>query len=227
MESGNVFKYTIAISIAVHGVVFIKSPNFSVNPVKITEPRVELNYLKDLKPPLKREKIDPPKKDPFLELPSRIVVNDRIPPPFTDTENSPKMPRSEPMQRGRLLQGADFIKPRTAALKNNISLFSPDINISKNPAYIGYYQISREKIKRAAYQQNYTGREEGEVTVSFVIASDGTLRQVRLVEQGSCGSPYLRDIAVAAVKEAAPFPRFPKELDYPQIPFTLTITFQH
>lgn len=226
MESGNVFKYTIAISLAVHGVVFLNSPHFNLNQAKKDQPQIELNYLKDLKQPLKQQK-DPAKKDPFLKLPPRIVANERIPPPFEQVQNSPKGPGSGSMSRQRLLGDAPFLKAHAAAEKNNISLSSPDVNISKNPAYISYYQISREKIKRAAYQQNYGGREEGEVTVSFVIKSDGTLQQVRLVENGSSASPYLGDIAVSSVKEAAPFPKFPRELDYPQIPFTLTITFQN
>ena len=162
-------------------------------------------------------------------MPSKIVAANRLPPPSFGEAGAPaKIERSDSLVRGRLLQGTDFMKARSgAAVGKKITLSSPDANIAKNPAYIGYYQFGRERIKRAAYQQNYGGREEGEVTVSFVIASDGSLRQIRLVEEASCPSPYLREIAVSSVKEAAPFPKFPAELDYPQIPFTLTITFQN
>lgn len=225
MESASVFKYTFAISIVVHGFVFLKSPHFSVDAAKKPEAKMEFNYIKDVKKQPEKPLFKQAKAEALPKLPSRIVADNRVPPPFGGTDSATKPEQANPARRSSLLQGEDFVK-RTASVKNTVSLSSPDANISKNPAYIGYYQISREKIRRCAYQQNYGGREEGEVTVSFVIAKDGSLRQVRLVEAGSCRSAYLREIAVSSVKEAAPFPAFPKELDYPQIPFTLTITFQ-
>jgi TonB family protein len=100
-----------------------------------------------------------------------------------------------------------------------------DLDKINNPSYIGYYQIVREKIKRSAYQ-NYTGTEIGEVTVSFIVSSDGYLRDLRLVEEKSSSTEYLRETALRSIKDASPFPEFPKELDYPQLSFNLAITFE-
>lgn len=229
MESGRVFKLALSISVVAHSVIFFKGTNFNIIPAQKNAAQIEVNYLREVKAPEQKGQKGPAKSDLFLKLPSKIIAANRLPPPsFNQTGGPSKVEKPDSMARGRLLQGTDFIKSRSgAAVSKKITLSSPDVNIAKNPAYIGYYQFGRERIKRAAYQQNYAGREEGEVTVSFVIASDGTLRQIRLVEETSCPSPYLREIAISSVKDAAPFPKFPPELDYPQIPFTLTITFQN
>ncbi|MDP2905447.1 MAG: energy transducer TonB [Candidatus Omnitrophota bacterium] len=221
----------MSISVVAHSVIFFKSTDFNILPAQKNAAKIEVNYLiKRVKqPPEQNGQLGPAKSDSFLKLPSKIVAANRLPPPsFGEAGTPAKIERSDSMVRGRLLQSTDFMKARSgAAISKKITLSSPDANIAKNPAYIGYYQFNRERIKRAAYRQNYAGKEEGEVTVSFVIASDGALKHIRLVEEVSCPSPYLRNIAVESIREAAPFPKFPSELDYPQIPFTLTITFQN
>jgi TonB family protein len=64
------------------------------------------------------------------------------------------------------------------------------------------------------------------VYLSFIISTEGYLREVRLVEEKSSFSPYLREIALRSIKEASPFPDFPKELDYPQLTFNVVISFE-
>ena len=128
------------------------------------------------------------------------------------------------------MRNLDFAKPSAArldilAIKKKITLPPIEMNKINNPSYISYYQIVREKIKRAAYQ-NYTCRETGEITISFVISSDGILKDLRLLEERSSASEYLREIALRSVKDASPFPNFPKELDYPRLSFNLAITFE-
>ena len=94
-----------------------------------------------------------------------------------------------------------------------------------SPSYVQYYQIVREKIRRSAYY-NYSRTEIGEVYISFIISSDGVLKETRLVEEKSCSSQYLRDIALRSIKDASPFPNFPKELDYPNLSFNVVISFE-
>ena len=103
----------------------------------------------------------------------------------------------------------------------------PPVDLDKinNPSYVSYYQIVREKIRRAAYQ-NYTHTDTGEVYVTFVISNDGYLKASRLVEEKTTAAAYLHDIALKSVKEASPFPNFPKELDYPELSFNVVISFE-
>jgi len=83
----------------------------------------------------------------------------------------------------------------------------------------------REKIRRAAYQ-NYSRIDTGEVFLSFIISNDGYVRDTNLVEEKSSTNFYLREIALRSIKEASPFPNFPKELDYPQLSFNVVISFE-
>lgn len=107
-----------------------------------------------------------------------------------------------------------FSRPDIIAIKKKITL--PEIDAIKidNPSYISYYQIVREKIRRSAYQ-NYSRNETGEVYLSFVISRDGYIRGINLVESRTNAGNYLKGIASRSMKEASPFPNFPKELDYP------------
>lgn len=117
------------------------------------------------------------------------------------------------------------LKPDIIPIKKKISLPPVEMTKISNPSYISYYQLVRERIRRSAYQ-NYSRTETGEIFLSFVIAQDGSLRDVRLIEEKSTPSYYLRDIAARSIRAAAPFPPFPKELDYPQLSFNVIISFE-
>ena len=118
-----------------------------------------------------------------------------------------------------------FVKPDIIAVKKKITLPPIDLDKINNPSYISYYQIVREKIRRAAYQ-NYTRAEVGEAYLSFLISSDGSLKAMHLIEEKSSPSVYLKEISLRSIKEASPFPNFPKELDYPQLSFNVVISFE-
>jgi outer membrane biosynthesis protein TonB len=117
------------------------------------------------------------------------------------------------------------LKPDIIPIKKKITLPPVEMTKISSPSYISYYQLVREKIRRSAYQ-NYSKTETGEIFLSFVIAQDGSLRDVRLVEDKSTPSYYLRDIASRSIRASAPFPMFPKELDYPQLSFNVIISFE-
>lgn len=161
------------------------------------------------------------RQDPFLKLDSKVVAGTRIPPPYIEQSRGPKaLPDSF----------SEFPKPTFASpdlmiIKKKITL--PPIEMAKidNPSYISYYQIVREKIRRSAYQ-NYNRNETGEVYVSFIISNDGYIKGVRLVEEKTTANNYLRNIALRSVKDASPFPNFPRELDYPQLSFNIIISFE-
>ncbi|MCX5713606.1 MAG: energy transducer TonB [Candidatus Omnitrophica bacterium] len=116
-------------------------------------------------------------------------------------------------------------KPDIIAVKKKITLPPIDLDKINNPSYVSYYQIVREKIRRTAYQ-NYTRTEQGEVFLSFVISSDGYIKEIRVVEDKSSSNPYLLETSVKSIKGAAPFPNFPKELDYQQLSFNVVISYE-
>jgi TonB family protein len=194
-----------------------------------------------------------PKPEPFLRLDSKIIVgNRRAPLPYVEpadtsvgtkvapnrSENNtlandsaqahglPSFGQSQ-AENNKTLEFSKpiFTNPEMTAFKKKISL--PAIEMAKidNPSYISYYQIVREKIRRSAYQ-NYTHNETGEVYVSFIISNDGYLKDVHLVEEKTTVNDYLKDIALRSIRDASPFPNFPKELDYPQLSFNIIISFE-
>jgi TonB family protein len=224
MFSSRIFQITFLVSLIAHGAILLHNPDLTLFSPNKKEQKIEVSYVK---PPAeaKTEVKNPlPKSEQFLKLPPQITADKRIPPPFIDMEGFFKGSK-EISSRSPDFTKPAFIKPDIIAIKKKITLPPIDMDKINNPSYISYYQIVREKIRRAAYQ-NYTRTETGEVYLSFIISSDGYLREVRLLEEKSSGVAYLKEIALRSIKDASPFPNFPKELDYPQLSFNVVISFE-
>ena len=230
---------TFFISLLIHGLIILQNPvTNSITPKK--EHKLEISYSK-IKPEEKKpqeRKNDalkpstgkpssskPSGQEPFLQLNSFIASGKNIPPP-------PYIDREKVFARSSMpvSKSANFTKPAfltvdSLAIKRKITLPPIDMGKIDNPAYISYYQIVREKIRRSAFQ-NYTRGETGEVYISFVISRDGYLKDVRLVEEKSVRSVYLRGVALKSISDVVPLPDFPKDLDYAQLSFNIVISFE-
>lgn len=216
MFSSRVFQITFLISIIAHGVILLQNSNLRLFSKNNQEQKLEVRYLKADKKPEEKPKTATLKKEHFLKLPAKITENKKIPPPFIDKEAS--LPES-------IFKKPVFIRPDIIAIRKKITLPPVDMDKINNPSYISYYQIVREKIRRAAYQ-NYTRTETGEAYLSFLVTREGNLKTVHLVEEKSSKSAYLQETALRSIKDASPFPAFPKELDYPHLSFNVVISFQ-
>lgn len=213
MLSSRIFQITLLISIIAHGAILFQNPHLNPFPTHTKEQDIEVSYIKPPQETKSEPKTQLPKREPFLNLPSKIALQKRIPPPYIEKVSEPNF--SKPA----------IIKPDIIAIKKKITLPPIDMNKINNPSYISYYQIVREKIKRSAYY-NYSRTETGEVYVSFIISNNGYLKDAQLVQEKSSSSPYLREIALKSVKDASPFPDFPKELEYPHLSFNVVISFE-
>ena len=229
MSTDKTFLIAFVLSAIGHGVILLQNPNLnlSILPKEKKDTILEVSYLKALQLPKEETREETPKKEPFLKLSSRITAAKMSPPPFIDRESIFKKNKEIVSQKYVFTKPAlpSFEKPDIIAIKKKKKKKPVDLDKIDNPSYISYYQIVREKIRRMAYQ-NYTSAEVGEVFLSFLIFADGSLKAVRLTEEKSSPSPYLREIALRSIKEAAPFPAFPKELDYPQLSFNVVISFE-
>lgn len=226
MFSEKGFRIALLISLIAHGVILVQ--NSSLNFPVLRQNKQENPELKYVKPPLEQKKVSenqPLKKEPFLKIPLKISADNKIPPPFIDKESIFKNNDKKNISKNQVFNKPVLIKPDIIAIKKKITIPAIDIDKVNNPSYISYYQIIREKIKRAAYQ-NYTGSQVGEVAVSFIISSQGYLKEIRLIEEKSSPNAYLREVALRSIKDASPFPKFLKELDFPQLSFNLVITFE-
>ncbi len=94
-----------------------------------------------------------------------------------------------------------------------------------NPVYQDYYQMVRSKIKERAYA-NYSESDMGEVYLTFVILSDGSLKQFNLVDEKTSANDYLKNISLKSIQESSPFSPFPKDLSYPELSFNVVISFE-
>lgn len=228
MFSDRAFQITLIVSFLVHGALLMQNSSLHLFSEQ-KDKEVVVKYIKTppkekVKWEAKEARPEPQKREPFLKIPPKITLQKQAPPPFVDKESLAKINKTAPATRPFFDKPA-FIKPDVIAIKKKITLPAIDMNKINNPVYINYYQIVREKIKRAAYS-NYTSTETGEVTVSFVVSDNGYLKDMRMVEEKSNSSLYLREIAIRSIKDASPFPAFPRELDYPQLSFNLAITFE-
>jgi len=222
MFEDKVFIVILGISVIIHGVILIQQPGLDLPSLSSKQQKVEINYLKPKQEELKQGTTDL-KKEGFLKLNSQVIMH-KTPPPFINQSTGLGNYKERAVRDTAFVKPA-FTKPDVIAIKKKITLPPVELEKIDNPSYISYYQLVREKIKRAAYQ-NYTSSEVGEVYLSFIVSNDGYLREVRLAEEKSSSNSYLKEIAMQSIKSASPFPNFPKELDYPQLSFNVIISFE-
>lgn len=98
--------------------------------------------------------------------------------------------------------------------------------LRNSPLYRDYCQIIREAIRDQATAYYNRFAEIGEVTLSFVLQSDGTLKEVNVIDDFSTENEYLREVASRSVIDAAPFPAFPKGFPIRELIFKLPISFR-
>ena len=226
MFSDKVFQIALAISLAAHGAIVFQNVNPLFAPENPKERKIEVKYLKQpVRGPGPRAQIIP-RMEPFRKLPDTVTANQNLPPSFS-AEKSPFKPGKVMMPSSSTFSKPSLAKPDLISIKKKISLPAVDMDKSKinNPSYISYYQLVREKIRRSAYQ-NYTRTEIGEAYLSFVVAREGGLEDVHVIDERSSQNSYLQATALKSIRESAPFPAFPKDLDYPRLSFNVVISFE-
>ncbi len=130
----------------------------------------------------------------------------------------------------RKLMGEDKERPflgKAQILEKNtqkivISEKLENSKLKSNPSYMSYYKGLRSKLNSICHK-NYTGRERGEVFVSFVLSRDGKLESVR----GDGDNRELIEVAVESVKESFPFLPFPPDLEGLSYQFDISILFKN
>jgi len=226
MFSEKGFQIALLISLIAHGAILVQNSNLNFPVLRQNKKQdLEVKYVRTPPEEKKVTENQPPKKELFLKLPLKITADNRIPPPFIDKEDIFKNNTRKNAFKDQAFNKPAFVKPDIIAIKKKITLPAIDIDKINNPSYISYYQIIREKIKRAAYQ-NYTGSDVGEVAISFIVSNEGYLKEIHLIEEKSCPSAYLREVALKSIRDASAFPKFPEELDFQQLSFNLVITFE-
>ncbi|MFC1658344.1 energy transducer TonB [Candidatus Omnitrophota bacterium] len=216
MFSNNPLRNALVASLIIHTALFFKLPLMNFFSRRPLEQSPELTYVREDEalPSLKvYDKIFP--KEPSRQLSSKAVA----PPPYLRRE------KILPLPKNVMDRKPEFVSPEIIAVKKKIELPVLEDEKMSNPVYLNYYQMIRERIRRAAYH-NYTSLINGEVFLSFIITCEGGLKNTRVDEAKSTPYPYLKEIARKSIYDASPFPAFPKELDYPELSFNVIISFE-
>ncbi len=225
MASDKIFRVTLLISVIVHTAILLQNPDLDLFPSIKKGEKIEVSYVKIREQQKKIPKSARHQKNLDLTRPGKITLKNVLPPVTAEKENIFNKNRDFFTRNVPSLVKPTAIKPDVIAVKKKITLPPVDIDKINNPSYINYYQLIREKIRRAAYQ-NYTRTETGEVYLSFIVYANGQIKETKLLEDKSSANPYLRQVALQSVRDASPFPYFPKELDYPQLSFNVIISFE-
>lgn len=217
MHSNKPFQIALIISLIAHTTLFFKLPPINLLRSRPNlDKKVQLTYVREKVklPTLKISNQEFPKK-PSRQTSSKVVA----PPPHIKKEQIFTGLKNIPIIK------PEFTKPEIIAVKKKITLAKLQDEKTANPVYFNYYQKIREKIKLAAYE-NYTRLVNGEVYLSFIILSNGQLRDIRINKEKSTNQAYLKEIAKKSIYEASPFPNFPKDLNYPELSFNVIISFE-
>ena len=151
-------------------------------------------------------------REDFLAVKGKIDDRSRMKAPFE---------AEQPLNKGRMTQmkvkeaGREIVVPSLTA--ENMA----------NPKYARYKENIRQRIKERAYQYIQNPQfQSGEVYMAFVLSANGTLRQLKIVEEQTQANEYLRTISLKSIEESNPFPPFPADLNYPELTFSVPISFR-
>ena len=108
-----------------------------------------------------------------------------------------------------------------------IPVLNSDKGMEMGARYMSYHEQIRDKIRnRANFYVNDSNFASGEVYLTFIVSSDGDLMQVKVIHEKTRANAYVRSVGLRSIKEAAPFPRFSRDLDYPELTFNVLISFE-
>ena len=218
MYDGKSFKIAVIVSVLLHSVLFFSVPKMSFFPSRRSLENMKITYYKIKQEP-KPKTIARKKMEPVAEKLPEIKKEDMLKPPKPAEKEIKKVERV-----------ARHIEPfEKKEEKKFEAVVKEEKDDAKKATYISYYRAVREKIKRYADRNYLRNRRlgEGEIFLSFVVASSGELLQAKVVAARSVDDPLLRNIGMNSIRDASPFPSFPKGMSQYQITFNVIIAFEH
>ncbi|MBU0469502.1 MAG: hypothetical protein KKF78_01155 [Candidatus Omnitrophica bacterium] len=223
-----IFYYALVISLVIHIVVInflsfskvvVKEPKLikqlevtynKVNPKQFIAEKKQAKSIKSIKEQKKTKKVDILSKE------------DKHLPSFSQNiKDMTKLGGKLKLDKKR----APMVKTMDMNRQISVPMFKSE-KIS-NPKYLSYNQSIRQKIKSRAYSfVNHPDFEAGEIYLTFALDSNGSLKQVKIIESKTNANEYLRDVGLRSIRESAPFAPFPEDLNYPELTFNIVISFE-
>lgn len=216
MFSDKAFRIALGGSLLLHGALFFRMPYLGhLSSLKVFDP-IDITYIE-------KKLSDADLKSLAQKLPaessSRITTRETFSPALVEKDQIFKKAKNISPEK------PDFVNPEIIPVKKQVTLPALSDEKLENPQYLNYYQLIREKIRKTAYA-NYNRQINGAVYLSFVIARNGQLKELRADEGKMLPHPYLKNVALTSIRAASPFPEFPPDLDYSQLSFNVIILFQ-
>ena len=214
MSKDFIFK-AFFISLTIHTIVICSSYWMKMPELKrARDKRVEISY----RPPnpkkldIKQHPVKPAQK---LDLQNSLLSsNDTI---------GVKM-----SQEGQGLKGLTMYERKPTQMRSgqasHITVTPITSEKMNNPVYTSYQDRIRESIKERVYA-NYNRLDRGNVYLTFIISSDGSLKDYQIIDEKTKASQNLRYISTKSLKEAR-FPPFLQGMTLPEYTFNIEIDYQ-
>ncbi len=219
----NRWNLCFAISIMLHGLLLFSVPAWLMYRHTSRPKPSQIQLV-----PERMEKIRKPDIDDFFSKKPPAYIDNIVKKTILDSSAQSSLEKPEieaPAPHIELV----LQKPKAAddggRLKETVLASQRDQRIEETPAYMDYYRAVREKIRSTAHRY-YDYTDKGVVNISFIIRQDGNLSGLDLMDQVQTNKRLIQ-LAYRSVNDAAPFPSFPKELDYSQLQFNLSIHFKN
>lgn len=219
MPENRTFKFAFLLSALLHSVFFFGSLHMKFMPSKRSLDKLDITYYKVKEPKPIKKKLRGIKPEAIIRKLPKVKKEEILKPPSGSAAKKLK----EPVKTIKR-----FTKVKDVKAKSFHVVVEEEKDNARKAAYISYYRSVREKIRRFA-DKNYPGYRnlgKGEVYVSFIVASNGELLQIKVVDEKSVNNTVLRNIAINSVRDASPFSPFPKGMGQYRITFNVIISFE-
>lgn len=223
-SENKIFKYALITSICIHLfliiVVWITNIQYYKDEKnKIVEVVYQQQIVREKIRPEKKDHIKSFKKEKKILLPEMLTRrNPAAPKPIRHAE---KVPAKLKLPEKSISRMNKFGK------KRQIKIPMLDSDKIMGSQYMTYHEQVRDKIRNRAYfYVDDPEFEVGEVYLTFVLGSNGELKQVKIIHDKTQANNYLRSVGLRSIKESAPYPSFPNDLRYPELTFNVVISFE-
>jgi len=226
MHTENTFNKALAMSFLVHIFLLLPLSILKIQPNQNNPNKIEVTYFKvEQLNTILNTKTIPVKDLDKIGLRERVILSreDRLP---------LKNIQIEQLKQDALLNRAKAALqkptlPKTQLLsRNDIKLSLSETSKSQNPVYLNYQNFIRETLRRYLYNKYSNIPERGEVYLTFILNSDGAVKEAQVIDAKSNGSTELKGIVLDSLYGVSPFPPLPETLNTPILSFSVTVHFK-
>ena len=217
MAQRKTFRIAFLVSFLFHSVFFFGIPRIQFMPSRKSLTALNITYYKTKERPKKKQIVNR-KSEPIVKKLPEIKKKDIL--------TSPKSAPKESFKEIKRVKQVRALKKGEE--KRFEKVVEEEKDDAKKAVYISYYRAVREKIKECA-DRNYARKRNlggGDVFLSFLIASNGELLRVGVVDKKSVKDAGLRTVAIHSIRDANPFSPFPMGMGQYQITFNVIISFE-